>query len=198
MRILLIGAEGPVGRAAASALAAHEIVTAGRKSGDLRVDISDSASIEALYQQAGQLDAVICCAGSARFAPISEMTEEAFAAGLANKLMGQVNLVLKGLAHVAEGGSFTLTSGSLDRYPIRKGSNAATINAALSGFVRGAALDMPRGIRINVVSPTLLEESAEKLRPMIPGHVPVSAHRVGLAYVKAVEGAVNGETILVG
>ncbi len=197
-RVLLIGATGPVGRAAAAALAHHEIVRAGRHSGDVRADIGDAGSLRQMFGEVGAVDAVVCCAGSAAFAPLAEMTEELFMKGLAGKLMGQVNVVLLGLPHICDGGSFTLTGGSLDRYPIRSGANAAAINAGLSGFVRAAALDMPRGIRINVVSPTVLEESAAKLAPLLPGHEAVSAERVGRAYVKSVDGALNGEIITVG
>jgi NAD(P)-dependent dehydrogenase (short-subunit alcohol dehydrogenase family) len=118
--------------------------------------------------------------------------------GLSNKLMGQVNLVLIGKDHVYDHGSFTLTSGVLDRDPIRQGANAATVNAALSGFVLSAAIEMPRGIRINVVSPGLLEASAKKYDGLFPGHEPVSSKRVGLAYVKGVDGALTGKVITVG
>jgi NAD(P)-dependent dehydrogenase (short-subunit alcohol dehydrogenase family) len=199
MRILVIGAAGPVGRAAVAALGGrHTIVTAGRSSGDLRADLGDQASLRKLYEDAGPLDAVVCCAGSAAFAPLAEMTEAQFMKGLSTKLMGQVNLVLIGQALLRDGGSFTLTSGSLDRYPVRKGANAAAVNAGLGGFVKAAALDLPRGLRINLVSPTLLEESAARLAPLLPGHEAVSAGRVGLAYVKSVEGALTGQIIEVG
>lgn len=199
MRILVIGAAGPVGKAAIAALGPrHDIITAGRTSGDLRADLGDTASLRRLYAEAGPLDAVICCAGSAAFAPLAEMTEDQFMRGLAGKLMGQVNLVLIGQTLLRDGGSFTLTSGSLDRYVVRRGSNAATINAGLGGFVKAAAIDLPRGLRVNLVSPTLLEESAAKLRASLPGHEAVPSWRVGLAYVKSVEGALTGQVIEVG
>ena len=199
MRILVIGAEGAVGRAAVAALGGrHEIVKAGRSSGEVHVDIADSASIAAMYAKTGKLDAVVCCAGHAHFAPLNRMTEEQFLGGLKNKLMGQVNLVLKGHAHLNNGGSFTLTSGSLDRYPVRQGSNAATINAALGGFVRAAAIDLDRGLRINLVSPALLDESAARLAALLPGHESISAARAGLAYVKSVEGGQTGQIYCIG
>jgi NAD(P)-dependent dehydrogenase (short-subunit alcohol dehydrogenase family) len=199
MRILVIGAEGTVGRAAVAALGGrHDIVKAGRSSGDVNVDIADSAAIAAMYEKVGRLDAVICCAGHAHFAPLSQTTEEQFLGGLKNKLMGQVNLVLKGIPYLNDRGSFTLTSGSLDRYPVRGGSNAATINAALSGFVRAAAIDLDRGLRINLVSPALLQESAARLAILLPGHESISSTRVGLAYVKSVEGGQTGQVYCIG
>ncbi|MEM7641075.1 MAG: short chain dehydrogenase [Pseudomonadota bacterium] len=199
MRILLVGASGDIGRAVHGALAPrHEIVTVGRTSGALRADLEDRASLEALYRAAGPLDAVVCASGNVHFGPLVEFTEAQVMLGLRNKVMGQINLVLAGLDHVADGGSFTLTSGVLDRDPIRMGMGAATANGALAGFVRGAAIEMPRGLRVNVVSPGLLDVSVPRYGDWFPGHEPVAAARVGQAYVKAVEGPGTGEVLIVG
>jgi NAD(P)-dependent dehydrogenase (short-subunit alcohol dehydrogenase family) len=197
MRILVVGASGAVGRAAVEALKEkHEIVSAGRTSGDLSVDITDSRSIAAMYERLGRVDAVVAAAGHSHFGPLEKMTEKDFRKGLDDKLMGQINLVLLGLDHVNDGGSFTLTTGVLDRDPVRGGANAAAVNGAISAFVRSAALEMPRGIRINVVSPALLQESVVRYDGFFPGHLPVGSARVGLAYVKSVEGALNGQIII--
>jgi NAD(P)-dependent dehydrogenase (short-subunit alcohol dehydrogenase family) len=199
MRILVVGANGTVGQAVARALSArHDIVTAGRSGGDITVDLMKAQSVSAMYQKLGTLDAVVACAGHVHFGPVATMTPEQFRKGLDDKLMGQVNLVLLGMAHVADGGSFTLTSGVLDRDPVRQGANAAAVNGAIGGFVKAAAIEMPRGIRINAVSPGLLEESEKKYEGFFPGHEPVSSARVGLAYVKSVEGALTGQVFAVG
>ena len=199
MRILIVGAEGTVGQAVTAALSArHEVIKAGRKSGDVQVDIGDRRSIDALYAKIGKVDAVVATAGHVHFGPLADMTHDQFMSGLANKLMGQVDLVLAGIPHVNDNGSFTLTSGILDRDPIRAGANAATVNAALAGFVVGAAVELPRGLRINVVSPALLDESAQKYGPLFPGHETVPAARVAKAYVKSIEGAITGTVITVG
>jgi len=199
MRILIVGASGTVGQAALKALSGrHEIVTAGRSAGDVTVDLMDEASVRAMFEKLGKLDAVVSAAGHVHFGPVATMTPAQFRKGLDGKLMGQINLVLIGQSHVNDGGSFTLTSGILDRDPIRQGSNAAAVNGAIGGFVKGAAIEMPRGIRINAVSPGLLEESAQKYDGFFPGHEPVSSARVGLAYVKSVEGAITGQVIAIG
>jgi len=196
MKIIVIGASGAVGSAAGDELGArHELIRAGRSSGDVQVDITDGESIDAMYRQTGRVDAVVSAAGAAHFGPLTEMTAEQFMVGLTGKVMGQVNLVLRGLEYVNDGGSFTLTSGILDRDPIRLGANASTANAALAGFVTGAAIEMPRGLRINVVSPGLLQASADQLGHLFPGHEPVSNHRVGLGFAKSVEGALTGQVI---
>jgi NAD(P)-dependent dehydrogenase (short-subunit alcohol dehydrogenase family) len=199
MRILIVGGAGTVGKAAVNELGRrHQILKAGRNSGELRVDISSEQSILAMYEQSGKIDAVISTAGHVHYAPVDAMTGEQFKSGLLDKLLGQVNLVLLGLGFVNDGGSFTLTSGITDRDPIRQGSSAAAVNGALGAFVKSAAIEMPRGLRINVVSPALLEESARKYEGFFPGHETVSSARVGLAYAKSVEGALTGQVICVG
>jgi NAD(P)-dependent dehydrogenase (short-subunit alcohol dehydrogenase family) len=199
MRILVVGAAGTVGKAAVTALSPrHQIVGAGRSAGDLTVDLTSEDSVRAMFAKAGRLDAVIACAGHVHFGPVAAMSPEQFRKGLDDKLMGQINLVLLGLSHVNDGGSFTLTSGVLDRDPVRQGANAAAVNGAIGAFVRAAAIEMPRAIRINAVSPGLLEDSVKKYEGFFPGHEAVSAARVGLAYVKSVEGALSGQVFTVG
>ena len=198
MRILVVGAEGTVGQAAIGGLrAGHEIIKAGRSHGDVNVDMMDAASVRAMYAKVGKVDAVVCTAGHSYFGPIDTMTPEQFLGGLQDKLMGMVNLVLLGHPHVNDGGSFTLTSGILSRDPIRQGANAAAIDGALDAFVISAAIEMPRGIRINVVSPGLLQEAEKKYDGYFPGHDAVSSRRVGLAFAKSIEGAITGQVIKV-
>jgi NAD(P)-dependent dehydrogenase (short-subunit alcohol dehydrogenase family) len=198
MRILVVGGEGTVGQAAISDLKKrHEIVTAGRSSGDIKVDVMDEASVVAMFAKLKSVDAVVACTGHSYFGPVATMTPTQFLDGFKDKVMGQVNLVLLGMAHVTDGGSFTLTSGILSRDPIRQGSNAAATDGALDAFVIGAAIEMPRGIRINAVSPGLLANAAQKYDGYFPGHMPVTSERVGFAFSKSVEGAINGQIICV-
>ena len=199
MRILIVGGSGTVGRAAAAELGRrHEVVIAGRSSGDITVDVMSEESVKAMYAKLGKVDAVVTTVGHVHFGPVATMTPEQFRKGLDDKLMGQVNIVLLGLNNVSDNGSFTLTSGILDRDPVLQGANAAVVNGAIGAFVKGAAIEMPRGIRINAVSPGLLEDSAVKYDGFFPGHEPVSAARVGLAFAKSVEGALTGQVICVG
>lgn len=198
MRILVAGANGTVGKAAISSFSkGHEIIRAGRTSGDIKVDVMDEASVAAMYKAIGNVDAVVACTGHSHFGPVDKMMPKQFIDGLKDKVMGQINLVLLGLSHVNDGGSFTLTSGILSRDPVRQGANAAACDGALDAFVIGAAIEMPRGIRINVVSPGLLADAAQRYDGFFPGHDPVSSRRVGLAYAKSVEGAINGQVIKV-
>lgn len=196
MKIILVGASGDVGKAAYDELSArHDVITAGRSSGDVQVDLTSPESIRALYEQTGPADAVISAAGEVEFARMTEMTVDKFRFGLENKALSQISLVLGGLDTVNEGGSFTLTSGILDRDPVLMGAGAATANGALAGFVKSAAIDLPKGRRINVVSPGLLEVSADQYGAWFPGHELVPSRRVGLAYAKCVEGAITGQVV---
>ncbi|WP_026480604.1 short chain dehydrogenase [Ahrensia sp. 13_GOM-1096m] len=198
MKIIMIGAEGDIGRAACAELSErHELIKVGRSSGDIHADISDRASIEEMYRKVGKVDAVISTAGSVHFGSLTDFTEEQFMLGLQNKVMGQINVVLVGMNYVSDGGSFTLTSGVLDRDPVKQATGAATANGALAGFVKGASIEMPRGLRVNVVSPGLLEVSKPRYGSFFPGHEMVSSERVGLAYVKSIEGALTGQVIIV-
>ncbi|MBC2693062.1 MULTISPECIES: short chain dehydrogenase [Pseudomonas] len=199
MKILLIGASGTVGSAVDKELSArHEIIRIGRTRGDFQVDISDSASIRALFGKTGKFDALVCAAGNVTFAPLAEMDAQSFALGLQDKLMGQVNLLLIGREFANDGASFTFTSGVLSHDPIRSGASAALVNGALDSFVRAAAIELPRGMRVNSVSPTVLVEAMGSYAPYFRGYKPVAGADVGLAYAKSVEGLQTGQTFHVG
>ena len=198
MKVIVIGASGDIGRTICAEISSrHEVIRVGRKSGDIHADICDQASLEAMYVNAGPVDAVVTAVGSVHFAAVTEFTESTFLLGLKHKAMGQINVVLIGLKHIKDGGSFTLTSGVLNRDPIRMGAGAAAANGAIDGFVVGAAIEMPRGLRVNAVSPGILDTSLERYGSWFPGHEPVAAKRVGLAYAKSIEGAITGKVIIV-
>lgn len=194
MKIILVGASGTIGKAIEQELKErHEIIRVGRSSGDLHADITDPASIRALFEKAGAFDALISAAGKVHFGALAEMGEAEFAVGLKDKLMGQVNLVLNGREFANDGASFTLTSGVLSHDPIRFGASASMVNGAIDSFVRSAALELPRGMRINSVSPTVVEEALPAYGPYFRGYKAVPAADAALAYAKSVEGAQTGQ-----
>jgi len=199
MKIVLIGASGTIGRAVQAELSQrHEVVSANSTSGDFRVDIADPASIRQLYARVGEFDAVVSTAGKVHFGPLEQFTAEQFDVGLRNKLMGQVSLVTLGLAHIRDGGSFTLTSGLLNEEPIRQGASASMVNGGLEGFVRSAAIELPRGLRINLVSPTVIEEALPAYGPFFRGVKGVPAAEAALGYARSVEGAQTGRVYRIG
>jgi NAD(P)-dependent dehydrogenase (short-subunit alcohol dehydrogenase family) len=199
MKIILVGATGTLGKAVDRALGRrHEIVRVGRKGGDLQVDITDPKSIEQLYAKTGDVDAVISATGDVHFGPLEEFTQAQFEVGVRGKLMGQVNLVALGIKHVRSGGSFTLISGQINDDPIRLGASGAMVNGALEGFVRSAAIELPRGLRINLVSPTMTEESMAAFGPFFPGQKAIPAAEAALGFVKSVEGPQTGRIYRIG
>ncbi len=194
MRIIVIGGKGTIGNAVVKELSPrHELIIAGRTSGDVLCDITSEASIRDMYKKVKDFDAVISCAGEVHFEELSKMSEAFYQVGLKSKLMGQVNLVLLGLPYIRSEGSFTLTAGILSRDPIKAGSSASMVNAAIEGFTRAAAIELPRSIRINAISPTILEESQEAYGAYFRGFNPVPAAKVALAFSKSVEGRQTGQ-----
>ena len=194
MKIVLIGANGKIGELVQTAMAGagHEIVKVGRKSGDFQVDIESRESIRQLYQVVGSFDAVAVAAGEVAFAPLSQLTAENWQFSLGSKLMGQISLVQEAIPFINERGSFTLVSGVLNEEPIFAGVAGATVSGALEGFVRAAAVELPKGLRINVVSPTILKESEAQFAPFFPGVIPVEGWRVAQAYKRAILGVQTG------
>ena len=190
MRILIIGATGTIGSAVSAALGPdHDIIHASRSS-DITVDIENLESIKAMYAAVGQVDAVVSCAGHARFGPLPELSDEDFSYSIGSKLMGQVNVVRYGLDSVRDNGSITLTAGDFSQRPWPGASANALINGALESFARAAALDVPRGIRVNVVSPPFIDTTAAAMGMADKGEL--SAAENARAYVSMVEGEMNG------
>jgi NAD(P)-dependent dehydrogenase (short-subunit alcohol dehydrogenase family) len=194
MRILVVGATGTIGRAVAAAVSAgSEVVPVSRQSTAITVDLAQPASIREMYRAAGKVDAVVCAAGNAKFAPLAELSDEDFRFCLHNKLMGQVNLVRLGFENVSDGGSFTLTTGILARSPMPGSAAISLVNAGVEGFVRAAALEAPRGIRVNAVSPPWVSETLRALKMDPSQGLPAAV--VARSYLQSVTGKANGATL---
>jgi len=194
MKIILIGATGTIGSAVAPLLKkSHDVAEVAHSHGALRVDLADKDSIRRLLSGLGRFDAVVCTAGQARFGALDELSDDDYQVGLNNKLMGQVNLVRIGREYIADGGSFTLTSGVLSQKPTAGSSSISMVNAGLEGFVRAAALELPRGIRVNAVSPVWVSETLAIMgRDRAQG---LPAAQVALAYRESVESKCTGQVL---
>jgi NAD(P)-dependent dehydrogenase (short-subunit alcohol dehydrogenase family) len=197
MKVLLVGASGVLGRAVAAALEGSDVIEASR-SGRHTVDLKDPASIASLYDEVGELDAVVSAAGVTPFKPFSELSLDDYRAGLTDKLLGQVELVRQGVDHVRDQGSFTLVSGILSAEPIATGTVASTVNGAVDAFVRAASTGLPRGQRINSVSANAFVETWDGYAEFFPGFTPVPVAEVGRAFAKSVLGVQTGQVYRVG
>ncbi|HEY2811254.1 MAG TPA: short chain dehydrogenase [Rhabdochlamydiaceae bacterium] len=194
MKIVVIGGTGRIGSAIVKELSPrHEVLIASRHDGDVTVDVTSEKSIRSLFEKVGACDAVAMASGTVLFEPFEEMTPEKYQVGLKDKLMGQVNIVLIGRDYLKDTGSFTLISGVLSEDPIQTGSSASMVNAAIDGFVKAAAIEMPRNIRINAVSATVVEEAMDVYAPYFRGFIAVPAAKVALAFSKSIEGLQTGQ-----
>ncbi|MEN0137884.1 MAG: short chain dehydrogenase [Rhodococcus sp. (in: high G+C Gram-positive bacteria)] len=198
MKVLVVGGTGRIGTAVVDALTPHHDVVVASRSTEVSVDLRDAASVTALYERVGTVDAVVSTAGVTPFPSFGDTTTGDFRQGFDDKLLGQIELVLRGLPFVADGGSFTLVTGVLAREPIRSGVVASTVNGALEAFVRAAAAELPRGIRINAVSPSVVTEALDVYGDFFPGFAPVPAAEVARAFVKSVAGIHTGRVYELG
>lgn len=194
MRILVVGGNGTIGKKVSQHLAQkHEIIVAGRNSGDVQVDIADSQSIKAMFEAVGKIDAIVCIAGEAKWGAFDSLTEDDYYIGLRSKLMGQVNLVRIGKDYLNQHGSITLSTGILADYPVATTASAAMVNGGIHSFVKAVSLELRTTCRINVVSSGLVEDSVEKYKDYFPGHNPIPMYKIINGYVKSIEGHDTGQ-----
>jgi len=196
VRIIAVGGAGTVGRAVVDLLSTrHDVVVAGRTSGDVHVDISSPGSVQRMYDQVGDFDALVSTAGEAHFGPFEAATEAELGFGVHSKLLGQISLVMHGRSRISPGGSFTLISGYIFDDPIPEAVSFAVANGGVEGFVRAAALGLDREVRINAVSPGMAQDSSAQFGQFNPGRAAVPMHRIAAAFERSVEGWRTGEII---
>lgn len=194
MKILLIGATGTIGQKVQARLAeTHEVIPVGYKDGDYQVNLGSKSSIQSLFEQVGEIDAIISTTGLAAFSPLDELTDDQFALGWNNKLMGQINLLRVGQAFVKDGGVILLTSGMLANDPIPGSASVSAVNGALNSFVKAASLELGGRLRINAVSPVFVKETLEMMG--MDSGSGMSAADTAKAYQAALEGSMSGEVI---
>jgi len=195
MKIVIVGASGTMGTYLSNAFEKeHEVIRADRNNSDVQVDITSPEAIEKMYKKIGAFDALICTAGPTYVGPWKNLNEETFRVGVEGKMMGQINLVLIGKHYINQKVSFTLITGALTHEPQKNFANASAANSAVEGFVRGAAIELENGIRINAVSPTVIEASPQYF-PFFPGEIPVTMKQLEFGFRKSVFGASTGQVI---
>ncbi|NKI31438.1 short chain dehydrogenase [Croceivirga thetidis] len=196
MRVLIIGGNGTIGKKVSAYFnKGHEVLIAGRNSGNLLVDIKSSESIKQMFEEVGKVDAILCIAGEAKWDTFKNLQEEDYYIGFESKLMGQVNIVRIGQSYLNSNGSITLTTGILADDPVEKTASAAMVNGAIHSFVKAASLELIGRLRLNVVSAGLVEDAVDKYRDYFPGHNPVSMNKVVNGYVRSVMGKDHGQII---
>ncbi|WP_446002344.1 short chain dehydrogenase [Weissella viridescens] len=195
MQILVVGGNGTLGKAVVARLRelGHSVIIGGRHDADVYVDLADPESIQNMYTNLPELDHVISTAGQTTAKALVDMQPEDNMLSVQSKLLGQINLVIVGQHYLKDGGSFTLTTGIKKDDPIPGGTSAAMANGGVTAFVKSAAIDLPRGLRINAISPNVVDVSFEKLKSQFLGYTPVSITDVAEAFVKSVVGKQTGQ-----
>jgi NAD(P)-dependent dehydrogenase (short-subunit alcohol dehydrogenase family) len=195
MKILIVGGNGTIGKKVKEALsAAHQVIVAGRHSGDVTFDLADSSTIKTMFETIGQVDAIVSIAGEAKWDTLEKLTEDDYNKAIKNKQMGQINLVRIGKDYVSKGGSITLTSGITGDEPEFMTTIAAMVNGAIHSFVKAVALEL-EDVRVNVVCPDMVEDSFERLSVYFPGQTAVPMHKVVNGYLKCIGSKIRGQIV---
>ncbi len=195
-KIIVVGATGRLGSVVVGGLTDYEVIRAGRSGPDLKIDALDFGSASDAFARIGPFDALISCAGvRAPFKPFEELTIEDFATGISNKCLSQLNLAKAAIPYLTENGSITLTSGIIGDEPILAGSAAAAANGALNMCVATLAAEYAGKLRINIVSPSIIENSVEHYGMVFDGFEPTSEKRIVEAYRRTISAPISGRVL---
>jgi len=194
-KIIVVGATGRLGRVVVNGLKDYEVIRAGRSGPDLKIDALDFESVSDVFASVGIFDGLISCIGGTPFKTFEELTMEDFALGLSKKCFSQLNLAKAAIPFLSDNGSITLTSGIIGDEPILAGSCAAAANGALNMSVSTLAAEFAGRLRINVVSPSIIENSVEDYGMLFDGFEPTSEKRIIEAYRRTISAPISGRVL---
>ena len=194
-KIVVVGATGRLGRVVVGGLNDYEVIRAGRSGPDLKIDALNFESVSDVFASIGTFDGLISCIGGTPFKTFEELTMEDFALGLSKKCFSQLNLAKAAIPYLTENGSITLTSGIIGDEPILAGSCAAAANGALNMCVSTLAAEYAGKLRINIVSPSIIENSVEDYGMLFDGFEPTSKKRIVEAYRRTISAQISGRVL---
>ena len=191
MKVIIVGASGTIGREIDKAISSsHEVVRVGATSGDLQCDYTNADSVAGMFGEIGPFDALVAVVGGdSTFKKFEQLDDADYRYGFDRKFLSQIRLLRLGQAGIRDNGSFTFTSGFLSHYPNPASIATGPLNAAVDTYVQNAANLMPRGIRVNVVSP------APVVEPGLDGLGLVTAKQCAIFYIEAIEGTMSGQVL---
>ena len=191
MKIIIVGASGRIGKEVDKALSnSHDIVRVGLRSGDVQCDYTDIKSVRGMFEKIGEFDSLISVAGGdSTFKLFQDLDDEDYRYGFERKFLGQIRFLKYGKNTIRDNGSFVFTSGFLSHYPNPASIATGPLNAAVDTFVNNTAPMLPRGIRINVVSPAPIIEPGQEGKGL------VTAAETSKLFVQAVEGNITGQVL---
>ena len=195
-KIIVVGATGKLGRVVVEGLQKdYEVIRAGRSGPDLKIDAFDFESVSDILASVGPFDGLVSCIGGTPFKTFEELTMDDFAAGLSTKCFSQLNLAKAAIPFLSENGSITLTSGIIGDEPIIAGSCAAAANGALNMCVSTLAAEYAGKLRINVVSPSIIENSVDHYGMLFDGFEPTSNKSIIHAYRRTISAPITGRVM---
>ncbi|WP_395338144.1 short chain dehydrogenase [Ningiella sp. W23] len=194
--ILVIGASGLLGGEVVKLLSHnHHVIKSSYNDNAYPVDITDINSINTLLLKTGKVDGIICTAGMVRFVEWSKASDDDWAHGLKNKLMGQINLLRYGARYLNDGGCMVLTTGALAQHPIAGSAIVSTVNAGVEAAVKSAALELnDTNIRITAVSPGWVKETMQSMG--LDSTSGTAAKDIAIKYAQQIETGENGSIIV--
>jgi NAD(P)-dependent dehydrogenase (short-subunit alcohol dehydrogenase family) len=191
MKIIIVGASGLIGKEVDKALSGnHDIIRVGARSGDIQCDYTDPSSVRNMFEITGGFDSLISViGGDSVFKAFADLDDDDYRHGFERKFLGQIRFLKFGESIVRDNGSFIFTSGFLSQYPNPASIATGPLNAAVDTFVKNTAPLLPRGIRVNVVSPAPIVEPGQEKKGL------VTAAETARLYVEAVEGNMTGQVL---
>jgi len=150
--------------------AAARVAELGEPHSSAAADVTDEASVAALFEGAGPVDAVVNTAGFGDFGAIVDLEAERFRAVIDCCLTGGF-LVMKHAGRTLRDGGALVSITSLNARLAAPGmASYCAAKAGLAMLTQVAALELaPRGIRVNAVSPGFVNTPLTELVTMAPG-----------------------------
>ena len=171
-RVVLLGGTSGIGFGTAAAAArrgARVVVVSGRQASVERaladlpgnaegraVDMGDAGSVQALFDDLGELDHLVYTAGEPlALMPLAELDVERARDFFGIRYFGALAAARSAAPHVRAGGSITLTSGTAALRPGPGWAVAASICGAMEALTRALAVELAP-IRVNAVRPGIV------------------------------------------
>ncbi|MCZ6466153.1 MAG: glucose 1-dehydrogenase [Alphaproteobacteria bacterium] len=138
------------------------IAELGDRATAIRGDVANLEDLDRLFaqvrEQFGRIDVLFANAGIAPFVPLEAVTEEHFDVLFNINVRGLFFTVQKALPLLSEGASVILNASVVAQSGLPNTSIYSATKAAVRSLGRTLAAELsPRGIRVNVVSPGLIE-----------------------------------------
>lgn len=165
-------------------------------------EVTQMADLERLFAETaahlGKVDALFVNAGVGKFAPVEGVSEELFDEMMNVNFKGAFFTIQKALPHMNDGAAIVLNTSINATIGMPNTSIYAASKAAMSSLVRTLSADLlPRGIRVNAVSPGPIEtpfvgrtglpaEAVAGFKQFVTGQVPIKRFGQPAEIAKAV------------